>query len=155
MSSAETRRARTSPAHTNELTHKKARMRRIDFPQVRVCGESLPYKPAEKRLFPGVAVHFGDGLRQRDALRASVHAVLCVRAFLDAAGTHERAESLALIHRARWVHIEKAHLADDGRAHELILVVHLRANLEAVPARNTIRKRIALFLNLGRHARAF
>src|ERR1700674_2879617 len=155
MSSAETRRERTRPAHKNELTHKKTRTRRIDFPQYADCGESLPYKPSEKRLFPHVAVHFGDGLGEGYALGASLHAVLRVGAFLDAAGSHERAEPFALIHCARRVHIEKAHLADDGRAYELIMAIHLRADLEAVPASDAIRKRIAFFLNFRRYARAF
>src|SRR5713226_6518972 len=155
MSSAETRRVSTSPADKNELTHKMARTRRIVFPQVSECGESLPYKPADERLFPHVAVYFRDGLGQRDSLGTRMHAVLCVRAFLDAAGTHQRAQPLALVHRSRGVHIKKSHLADDGRAHELILVVHLRANFQAVPAGNTIRERIALFLNFGRYAWAF
>src|SRR5216684_5514556 len=84
-----------------------------------------------------------------------MHTVLRVGAFLDAAGTHERAEPLALVHRSRGMHVEEAHLADDGRAHELIMLIHLRANLEAVPTCNAIRKRIALFLNFWGNARAF
>src|SRR5258707_343998 len=115
----------------------------------------LPYKPAEEGLLPRVAVHFRDGLGQGNALGTSVDAVLRVGTFRNAARTHESRKALALIHRSRGVHIEKAHLADDGRAHELIMLVHLRTNLEAVPARDAIRKRIAPFLNFGRYARAF
>src|SRR5260370_31082048 len=115
----------------------------------------LTDKPLEKRSFPRVAIHFGDGLCQRNALGASVDAVLRVGAFLNAAGPHESRKALALIHRSRGVHVEKAHLADNGGAHELIMLIHLRANFEAVPAADAVRKRIALFLNFGRHARGF
>src|SRR5260370_9648518 len=106
-------------------------------------------------MFPRLTLDFSDGLSKRDPLRARVHAVLRVGAFLDAAGSHDRREPLALIHRSRGVHIKKAHLADNGRADELIILVHLRANLEAVSAGNAIRKRIAFFLNFGRYARSF
>src|SRR6266849_10245534 len=82
-------------------------------------------------------------------------AVLSVGAFLNAARAHESRKALVLIHRSRGVHIEKPHLADDRRAHELIMLIHLRTNLQAVPATDAVRKRIALFLNFGRHARAF
>src|SRR5260370_28713263 len=115
----------------------------------------LTDKPPEKRLFPRVAINFRDGLCERNALGTSVNAVLRVGAFLNAAGTHDRAEPLALIHRSRGVHIEKPHLADNGRAHELIMLIHLWANFQAVSATDAVRKRIALFLNFGRHARAF
>src|SRR5712692_3348058 len=84
-----------------------------------------------------------------------MYTVLCVGTFLDAARTHECRKTLAFIHRSRGVHIEKAHLADDGRAHELIMLIHLRTNFQAVPASNAVRKRIAFFLNFGRYARAF
>src|SRR5260370_40986052 len=84
-----------------------------------------------------------------------MNAVLRVGAFLDAARAHESREALALIHCSRGVHVEKAHLADNGGAHELIMFIHLRANFQAVPASDAVRKRIALFLNFGRHARAF
>src|SRR6266481_6415445 len=114
----------------------------------------LPYKPAEKCLFPSVAVYFRDGLGQGNALGASMNAVLRVGAFLYAARTHESHKALALIHRSRGVHVEQAHLADNGCAHELIMLIHLRANLQAVPASDAVRERISLLLNFGRHARA-
>src|SRR5438309_5033076 len=50
----------------------------------------LPGKPAEKRLFPRVAVYFRDGLGQGNALGTSMNAVLRVGALLDATRTHER-----------------------------------------------------------------
>ena len=84
-----------------------------------------------------------------------MNAVLRVGALLDATRTHERRKALAFIHRSRRMHVEQAHLADDGRAHELIMLIHLWANLQAVPATDAVRKRIAFFLNFGRHARAF
>src|SRR6266702_636334 len=82
-------------------------------------------------------------------------AVLRVGALLDAAGPHQRFEALALIHRARGVHIEEPHLADDGRAHKLIVFIHLRAYLEAASAADAVRQRIAFLLNFRRYARAF
>src|SRR5437879_2212218 len=123
--------------------------------QITVCGESLPYKPAKKRLFPRVAIYFRDGLGERHALGASMHGVLRVGTLLNAAWTHESRKALALIHFSRGMHIEQSHLADDGRAHELVVLIHLRANLQAVPASDAIRKRIALFLHFRRHARPF
>src|ERR1700716_3984149 len=105
MSSAETRRERTAPAHKNELTHNNATTRRIDSPQVRVRGESLPYQPPQKRLFPCVAIHFRDGFGQGNSLGASVDTVLRVGAFLNSARPHQCRKPLAFIHRSRGVHI--------------------------------------------------
>src|SRR5256886_3870267 len=150
ISSAEVRRAKKSPAHRQVLRHKPARTRRMHFPQAADSGESLPYKPAEKRLFPRFAVYFRDGLGQGNALGASTNAVLRVGAFLYAARTHESRKALAFIHRSRGVHVEQAHLADNGCAHELIMLIHLRANLQAVPASDAVRERIALLLDLDR-----
>ena len=129
-------------------------MRRIEFPQNTECGESFPQKPAEQRLFPRVAIHFRDGFCKRNALGASVNAVLRIGAFLNAAGAHQRLQALALIHRARGVHVEETHLADDSGTHELIVLVHLWTDFKAVTASDAIRKRIPFFLNFGRHARA-
>src|SRR6266852_8469305 len=154
MSSAEARREDRNPAHNKELTHKKARIRRIDFPQVTDCGESLPYKPAEKRLFPRVPVYFGDGLGERNTLGAGMHTVLRVSAFLDAPGTHERTKPFTLVHRSSRVQIEESHLADNRRTHELIILIYLRANFQAVPTSDAVRKRVAFFLNFRGHARA-
>jgi hypothetical protein len=50
--------------------------------------ESLPCQPAEKRLFPHVAVDRGDRFRQWNILGARVHAVLRVGAILYAARAH-------------------------------------------------------------------
>jgi len=62
-----------------------------------------------------------------------MHAVLRVGTLLNAAWTHESRKALALIHCSRGMHIEQSHLADDGRAHELVVLIHLRANFQAVP----------------------
>src|SRR5467141_721669 len=106
MSSAEAENARKKPAHKQALTHKKPKTRRISFPQNPNCEESLPYKPPEQPLFPGVAVDGGNRFRQRDVFGAGMHAVLRVGAILDATGAHNRREALALVHRARRMHIE-------------------------------------------------
>src|SRR5256885_2896184 len=155
MSTEEAKRTKKTQPHRQELRHRKATTRRIHFSQIADCDESLPYKPAKKRLFPGAAVPFGDGLGQGNALGTSTDTVLRVGTFLDAAGTHDRREPLALVHRSRGVHVEEAHLADNGRAHKLIMLIHLWANLEAISARDAIRKRITFFLNFGRYARAY
>ena len=91
-----------------------------------------------KRLLPRVAIHLSNGLRQRNPFGASVHTVLRVGAFLNSPGSHDRREPLALVHRSRGMHIEKPHLADDRRSHELVMLIHLRTNFQAVPARDAI-----------------
>src|SRR6267143_5541768 len=105
MSSAEAENARKKPAHKQPLTHKKAKTRRISFPQNPNCDESLPYKPPEQRLFPGVAVDGGNRVRQRNVFGAGMNTVLRVGAILDSARAHNRREPLALVHRARRMHV--------------------------------------------------
>ena len=58
------------------------------------------------------------------------------------------------VHRAGGMHVEEAHLADDRGAHELAVVVYLRADLEAAAAGDATRKRIAPFpADFGRDRR--
>src|SRR6266403_4291119 len=84
-----------------------------------------------------------------------MHTVLRVSTILYATGAHNRRKPLALVHGARWVHVEQAHLADDRRSDKLAVLIHLRANFQAVSATDAIRKRVPLLLNLGRDARPF
>src|SRR2546429_784671 len=108
-------------------------------------------KPAKQGLFPCVTIHFGDGFGERNVFRAGLYAILRVGAFLHAARTHQRFQAFALVHCAGGVDVEEAHLADDGRADELVVLVHLRANFEAVAAGDAARKRVAFRLNLRRN----
>src|SRR5882724_2204937 len=148
MSSAEAENPRKKLAHRKALTHKNAKTRRISFPQFANREESLSYKPAEKRLFPGIAVDGSNRFRQRYVFWAGMHAVLRVSAILDATGAHDRRKALALVHGARRMHVKEANLADDRRSDELTVLIHLRANFQAVSTTDAIRKRVPLLLNL-------
>src|SRR5882724_4376838 len=101
MSSADAENAKKRPEHRQALTHKKAKTRRISSPKFANREESLPYQPAEKRLFPGIAIDGGNRFRQRNVFGTGVHAVLRVGAILDSAWTHYRREAFALAHGAR------------------------------------------------------
>src|SRR6266850_870449 len=138
-SSAEAENAKKRPAHRQALAHKKAKTRRICFPQFANREESLPYQPAKKRLFPRIAVDGGNRFRQRNAFGTRMHAILRVSAILNAAGTHNCRKALALVHCSCRVHVEQPHLADDRRSHELAVLIHLRANFQAVSATDAIR----------------
>src|SRR5208282_3547439 len=98
----------------------------------RETGESIA---AGEPRFDGVTNHLAingrDGFGKRDSLRANLHAILRVVAIFDAAGAHERIKALVRVHRARRMHVEEAHLADDGRADEVGVLVYLRTYFEA------------------------
>src|ERR1700674_1683074 len=155
MSSAEAEIASKNPPDRQTLKHKKAKTRRISFPQFANREESLPYQPAKERLFPGITVDGGNRFRQRNVFGAGMDAVLRVGTILDATGTHNRRKAFAFVHGSCWMHIEQAHLTDDGRSDELAVLIHLWANFQAVSATNAIRKRIPLLLNLRGNTRPF
>src|SRR5579863_2033138 len=94
-----------------------------------LSGESLPYQPAEKRLFPCRPLNFGKRFGERDALWASDDTVLSVGAIFDATVAHRSLKALFGMHRTGRMHIEKSHLTENRRAHELAVVVDLRADL--------------------------
>ena len=52
------------------------------------------------------------------------------------------------------MHIEQAHLADDGGADEMRIFIYFGANFQAVAAADALRQGVAHFLRLRRHARA-
>src|SRR5260370_226550 len=93
--------------------------------------------------------------RQRCVVSSCVSTTMDKKCSWTALPVRASAETLGVDYRSRGRDVEEAHLADDGRAHELIMLIHLRANLEAVPTCNAIRKRIALLLNFWGNARAF
>src|SRR5438093_12794500 len=149
MESAETTRPATRTDDTPTAANNNARtmlspsetitpVKRLIVTEISLERTRSADKPAQKRLLPRVAIHLSNGLRQRNPFGASVHAVLRVGAFLNSPGSHDRREPLALVHRSRGMHIEKPHLADDRRSHELVMLIHLRTNFQAVPARDAI-----------------
>src|SRR6266851_7742953 len=115
----------------------------------------LSHQPAEQRLPDGLAIDFGDGLRQWDLFRANLHAVLCVGAIRHPARSHHGLQALACVHRAGGMHVEETHLADDGGSDERIVLVHLGTYLEASATGDASREGIGLLLVVGRHAGAF
>src|SRR5712664_1819874 len=117
--------------------------------------ESLPHQPAEKCLFPGLTINFRQRFGKRNFLGARFDAILRVRAVLDPAVPHHRLDALSRVHRTCRMHVKQSHLAENGGAHEVIVLVDLRTNLQAVAAADTSRKGISLFLYFGRDARAF
>src|SRR5258708_22729324 len=106
-------------------------------------------------LVPCLTIDFRQRFGSWNFLGASLDAIWGVGAVFDTAVTHHRLDALFGVHRARRVHVEQAHLAEDGRAYEIIVLVDLRANFQAVAARNAARERIRLLLHLGRDTRAF
>src|SRR5690348_9818384 len=111
-------------------------------------------QPTQKSLLPCLAVHFGERFGKRNLLGAGFHAVLRIGAILNAAGSHQRLKPFARVHAAGGMHVEEAHLADDRRADEAIVVIHLRANFQAASAGNARGKLVGLLLHFRRHARA-
>src|SRR5579863_9359868 len=111
-----------------------------------MSGESLPYHPAEQRLFPRGALNFCEGFGEWDAFGAGDDAVLRVGTIFDAAISHRGLQTLFGMHRAGGMHVEKPHLTENRGAHEFAVLVDLRADLEAAAARDAVRKRIRLFL---------
>src|ERR1700735_303926 len=102
-----------------------------------------------------LAVYGGQRLGKRNAFRTSLHAILRIVAISDSAGQHKRVETLRGMHRARGMHVEEAHLADNCSADERIPLIDLGANLQTISTSDAARKWVALFLHRGRHARAF
>src|SRR5438309_380984 len=98
-----------------------------------------------------IALRFPSRMRGMSMLPVALR----VGAFLNSSRPHDCRDPLALVHRSRGMHIEETHLANDRCAHELVVLIHLRANLQAVPARDAIRKRIPFFLLFRRHSRPF
>src|SRR6266481_1652921 len=117
--------------------------------------ESLPYQPPEQSQFPGLAIHFGNRFGQRNFLGTCFNAILGVRAVLDAAVAHHAPDALFRVHRARGMHVEQAHLADDCRADEIAVRIDLGTHFQTIAAGDAPRKRIRFLLHLGRHAGAF
>src|SRR5271156_2536455 len=154
MSSAGTVRTKALVASRSTAVNRTiARAERIQPPEVVRRGESLPYQPTEEGLFPRLAVDFGERFGKRNFFRASLHAILCVGAILDAAMTHRGLHALSGVHPTGGMHVEEAHLAENGGAHEFAVFVHLRANFQAISAGDAARKRISPLLCFGSHAR--
>src|SRR5260370_2139684 len=115
----------------------------------------LSHQPAENRLLDGLAIYFGDGLRQRNIFRANLNTILRVGAIGYTSRTHHGFEAFPRVHGAGRMHVEQADLADDRGADELVVFVHLRTDLQAIAAGDATRERIGLGLQVGRHSRAF
>src|SRR5215471_14033681 len=116
ITSPATRVVTRSPPHTNIA----ARKNRISAQHLsESCGEILTYQPAEECLFPCGAVDFSKGFGERDFLGTRFDAVLRVGAVLNAAGLHDGVEAFARLHCAGRMHVEEAHLADDGGTYEV------------------------------------
>src|SRR5579863_1976835 len=118
-------------------------------------GTRLAEEPTGQRLAYGVAIDLSDGFRQRNGFRASMDTVLCIGAILDAAGAADRFQALVGIHRSRGMHVEKAYLADDGRADEVAVGINLRTNLQAYAASDAPGKRVGFLLRFGSHLWTF
>src|SRR4029077_18589102 len=101
------------PARKWRETEKRRGLSAFNLPEILRRGESLPYQPAEQGLFPCLTIDFGERFGERDFLRAGFHAVLRVRAILDAAVAHRGLQTFFGVHSAGGVHIEKANLAED------------------------------------------
>src|SRR5579859_5311723 len=138
--------------HAYTTTYNKPRSRCIS-PRTVDVRKSLPYKPAQQSLFPRLPINLRQRFRQRNLFRAGLHAILRVRAILDAAVPHHRLNPLFGMHPARWMHIKESHLAENRRAHKIVVLVNLRADFQAVSATNAARKRVSLLLNFRRYAR--
>src|SRR5579862_497634 len=120
--------------------------------------EILPYQPAEERLFPCLAIDFGERFGERNFLGTGVDTVLRVGTILNAAGLHDGVEAFVVVHGAGGMHVKEAHLADDGGADEIAVGTFagdLRANFEAAAAGDAGGKLVGFFLRFGSHARAF
>src|ERR1700693_653390 len=113
---------------------------------------SAPEKLTQS-LFHDLSAYFGDGLGQRNVLRADFDAGLRGAAFLDPAVAHQRRQSLVLERVARRVRIKQLHLRDSGCAHKARFFIELRASLHAATAGNAARQRISPTLLLWRHTR--
>src|SRR5579864_2158791 len=135
ISSADVRRTSIIPASAQAATQPTAVIRRIDPPTSGFVRKSLPYQPTEKRLFPRLTVYFRQRFRERNFLWAGLHAILGVRAVLDTSVPHHCLDPLLGVHGACGMHVKQPHLAENGRAHEIIVFIHLRTHLQAIPAR--------------------
>src|SRR5712692_1059180 len=124
-----------------------------DTSQARSRAIGSSNQPAQQPLLDGLPVDFGNGLGQRNLFRANLYTVLRVGAIGHAARAHDRLEAFARVHRPGGMHVEQAHLADDGSADEGIVLVHLGTHFEASAAGDAARQRVSLLLEVGRHPR--
>src|SRR5690606_30284376 len=125
------------------------------WPAPRRAGGLLTLEELRHAVDRHRAADGGDALRERDVLRADLHAVLRVAAVAHAAGAHEGVEALTLEALAGLVGIEEPRLAEDGRADEgfvpalfVLLKQVLRARLQAAAAGDALRHDVALLLLL-------
>jgi len=111
-------------------------------------------QPVPDGVLEDLAIDFVVGFGEGNALGAHFDAIHGVVAILNSAGAHHGFEAFARMHRASGMHVEEAHLIDDGGADELRVIVYLGANFEAIAAGDAARHGVADLLLLGRHARA-
>src|SRR5512146_1165272 len=78
----------------------------------------LPMEEVADGLLHHLPGDFRDRAGERDVLRAGLHAILRVAAFLDAAIAHQRLQTFLLEHAARRMRIEQANLRDGRRTYE-------------------------------------
>src|SRR5262249_33850329 len=88
-----------------------------------------------------------------DLLRAHLDAVLRLTAVGDAPLAHHALEPDVLVHRARGVEVEEAHLVDRRRPDEGARLVELGAGLDAAAAGHAPGERVTLLLLLRRLTR--
>jgi len=91
-------------------------------------------KQISDRLPHHLAVHIGDGCRQRNVFRADLYTVLRVAALVNSPVAHHRPEACTPQVSSGRVQIEQAYLVDDRRTHKSRWFRKLRADFHAETA---------------------
>src|SRR5215472_15986433 len=78
--------------------------------------------------------HGANRMSHRNSFWTDFNAVLCIPAICDPPDSHQRLQTLVLVHGAGRMLSHQVNLTDHRRAHEIRMRIHLRTGVEATPA---------------------